>query len=208
MTCRCSRAWCRCQGRRSPGAGRGRPWSRTTRTRRGTARCTCQRAGCSSPATCAPTSRHRCSTWRRRIRSGTTGGGSARWHRCLASVSWCPVTATWGTGGSSGGGSPPTSATWTRSRPAGNPKTPASPRSGCARSTRASARSLVSYLVFSSRNSGISRSVFVWYSAYGGYAATARSHQAARSSPLSSRAVMSHLSGPSCSSTRGFFLRL
>src|SRR6266498_3143267 len=52
-------------------------------------------------------------------------------------------------------------------------------------------------------NSGISRSVFFWYSAYGGYAATAISHHLAFSSPVASLATMSCLTGPSCSSTSG-----
>lgn len=46
-------------------------------------------------------------------------------------------------------------------------------------------------------NTGICRSVFSWYSAYGGYAATARSHHSAFSSPVISRAVSSHFCGPS-----------
>src|SRR3954469_19820394 len=50
----------------------------------------------------------------------------------------------------------------------------------------------------STRNTGISRSVLRWYSAYGGNACTARSHHTARSSPSSSRAVASKRSAPSC----------
>ena len=59
----------------------------------------------------------------------------------------------------------------------------------------------------SSTSTGISRSVLVWYSAYGGNAATERSHQAARSCPCTSRATMSRLTGPSCSSTCGWASR-
>ncbi len=60
----------------------------------------------------------------------------------------------------------------------------------------------------SSTKTGITRSVFSWYSAYAGYAATARSHHSARSSPVTSRAVISSRAGPSWSSTCGSDLRL
>src|SRR5581483_12167466 len=46
-------------------------------------------------------------------------------------------------------------------------------------------------------NTGIVRSVFSWYSAYGGYASTARRHHTSRSSPVTSRTVASKGSGPS-----------
>ena len=42
------------------------------------------------------------------------------------------------------------------------------------------------------------RVVFCWYSAYGGKAATQRSHHSARSSPVISRTCTSNGSGPSC----------
>ena len=52
-------------------------------------------------------------------------------------------------------------------------------------------------LARSRTKTGIWRAVFRWYSAYGGNAATARCHHSARSSPVTSRAIMSHLRGPS-----------
>ena len=48
----------------------------------------------------------------------------------------------------------------------------------------------------SSRNTGISRSVFFWYSAYVANSATARSHHSARSSPSASRARVRVRLGP------------
>ena len=52
-------------------------------------------------------------------------------------------------------------------------------------------------LARSRTKTGIWRAVFRWYSAYGGNAVTARCHHSARSSPVTSRAIMSHLRGPS-----------
>ncbi len=46
-------------------------------------------------------------------------------------------------------------------------------------------------------STGISLEVFSWYSAYGGYARTARCHHRARSSPWTSRTSTSNGSGPS-----------
>jgi deazaflavin-dependent oxidoreductase (nitroreductase family) len=46
-------------------------------------------------------------------------------------------------------------------------------------------------------STGILRVVLTWYSAYGGYAATARSHQTVLSSPLTCRTTTSKGAGPS-----------
>ena len=101
---------------------------------------------------------------------------------------WCPATATSATGPSSAVGSTPTAATWTRPRPARTSPTPGCRRNGSGPSTpgiasrRARRRERnggpprrnegrdgpPGQLVYSSTNTGISRSVFVWYSAYGG----------------------------------------
>ena len=55
---------------------------------------------------------------------------------------------------------------------------------------------------------GISRSVLVWYSAYGGYASTASFHQLSRSAPEISRAVPVNVFSPSCTVTAGLALTL
>lgn len=55
----------------------------------------------------------------------------------------------------------------------------------------------------SKTNTGMWREVLVWYSAYGGKAATASSHQCSRSAPSISRATISVTVSPSWTVTRG-----